>query len=346
LRHPASLPLNKINLILMVLRSPVINPRLFLRNNRLIALFAVTFICIFLVTPCVGESSDSNGRTNDYSEAEAAGGKAVAQGSNGPTLRMSYSKEKYVKNPIASFAYFIPLIAPTLVDSVSSVNNKQQVSIISQEIIANAKSFRVVCEFEIVGRGFHVNTFDPAGMIASQTDELKEGKAITNMLDYIRFDGDGFGIIEVTGTITGSTRRVTEVDIHFNARGHKSPVTIGLYDIKPTDGEYKYENRSNKIVARVNTLSFKKTTGTTPRMGIKLASISDSAGSEGFFSNVKGTIANFIIAPPRVDKLGNTTMLEFGYALLQKKATFTFPKAKNLKESRIVEIDHIKNKKR
>ena len=130
------------------------------------------------------------------------------------------------------------------------------------------------------------------------------------------------------------------MDIQFNTRDHKSPVTIGLYDIKPKDGEYKYENRSNEVVARVNTLSFKKTKKNT-RMGIKVASISDTGESEGFFSGLKGTIANLFIKPTKVDKLGNTTMLEFGYALLQKNTTFTFPKAKNIKERKIVEIDHI-----
>ncbi len=319
----------------------VINPRVFLRNNRLPALFAVTFICIFLLTPSVGISSASNGRISDHSRAAVAGGNNTAKDSSGPTMKMHYSKEKFVKNPIASFAYFVPLIAPTLVDSISSFNNKQQVGIISHKIVADSKSFHLTCEFEILGSGFHVNTFDPAGLIATQTDESKEGKAMTNMLDYIKFDGDGFGIIAVKGTITGPTMIVTEVDIQFNARGHKSPVTIGLYDIEPKDGEYKYENRSNEVVARVNTLSFTETTNNTPRMGIKVASISGKAESGGFFSVLKGAIANLLIKPPKVTKLGNTTMLEFGYALFQKNTTFTFPQAKNIKESKIVEIDHI-----
>jgi len=322
----------------------VINPRVFLRINRLIALFAVTFICIFLLMPCVGISSDANGRIRDHRVASVPDGNDAAQDRNGPTMIMSYSKEKFVKNPIASFAYFVPLIAPTLVDSISSVNNEQQVGIISHEILVDSKSFHVACEFEILGSGIHMNTFDSAGMLAAYMDELKKGKTMTNMLDYIKFDGEGFGMIEVKGTITGSTRIVTEVAIQFNARGHKSPVTIGLYDIKPNDGKYNYENRSNEVVARVNTLSFKKTTETAPRMGIKVASISDPAKPEGFFSSLKARIANFIIKPPKVTKLGNTTMLEFGYALLQKNATFTFPKAKNIKESKIVEIDHIQKK--
>jgi len=319
----------------------VINRRVFLRNNRLIALFAVTFICIFLVTPCVGISSDPNGRIGDHREAEVAGGTDAAKDGSGPTMIMSYNKEKFVKNPIASFAYFVPLIAPTRVDNISSVNNEQQVAIISHEIRVDSESFHVACEFEILGSGIHMNTFDPAGMIAARADELKKGKAVTNLLDYIKFDGDGFGMIEVKGQITGSTRIVTEVDIQFNARGHESPVTIGLYDINPNDGEYNYENRSNMVVARVDTLSFKKTTETSPRMGIKVASISAPGGSGGFFSGLKAVIANLFIKPPEVTKLGNTTMLEFGYALFQKKPAFTFPIAKNIKASKIVEIDHI-----
>ena len=311
----------------------MINPRVFLRNNRLIALCAVTFICIFLFTPCVGISSDPNARISDHS------GESVADG--GPTMIMSYSTEKFIKNPIGSFAYFVPLIAPTLVDNISSVNNDQQVAIISHKVTVDSKSFYVACEFEILGKGFHMNTFDSAGMIAANIDQLKKDETMTNMLDYIKFDGDGFGIIEVKGTITGSTKIVTEVDIQFNARGHKSPVTIGLYDIKPKDGKYNYENRSNEVVARVNALSFKKTKK-IPHMGIKVGSIRDKVESEGFFSRLKGAIANLFLEPTEVDKLGNTTMLEFGNALLQKKPTFTFPKAKNIKERKIVETDQMK----
>lgn len=309
-----------------------------LRNNRLIALFVVTFICIFLLTPYVVLSSAPNSQMS--SSESLADGNDAAKDSNGPTMIMSYSKKEYVKNPIESFMYFVPLIAPTLVDNISSVNNEQQVGIISYEKIVTSKSFYLTCEFEILGSGFNMNTFDYAGMIAAHTDELKKGEPLTDMLDYIKFNGEGFGCIEVKGTLTGSTPTVTEVDMQFNARGHKSPVTIGLYDIKPKDGQYKYENRSNRIVARVNSLVFKKTEN-TPRMGIIVASISDAEESESFVSCIKGCIANLFITPPNVDKLGNTTMLEFGDALLQKKAEFTFPKAKNIKESKIAGIYHI-----
>lgn len=305
------------------------------RKSRLIVLSA--FISIFLFTACAVIKSEPNTRINNYNDKSAVDSNNIATDSNGPTMIMSYSKEKYIKNPIESFMYFVPLIAPTLVDNISSVNNDQQVSIISYKIKADSKSFHVACEFEILGSGFHMNTFDPAGMIAAHTDELKKTETLTNMLDYIKFDGNGYGLIEVKGRIKGSTRTVTDVDLQFNARGHQSPVTIGLYDIKPKDGEYKYENRSNEVVATVNTLAFKRTKQ-APKMGIKVASITKKNESAGFFASIKGAIANLFINPPIVDKVGNTTMLEFGNALLQKKPAFTFPKAKNIKQSKVVEV--------
>jgi hypothetical protein len=313
------------------------NLRVLLRNDRLIALLAVTFICIFLLTTCDESKSGPNGSISVHSDQSVVDGNNVDEDSNGPTLIMSYSKQKFVKNPIASFMYFVPLIAPTLVDNISSVNNDQRVGIISHDIKVDSKSFQVACEFEILGNGFHMNTFDPNGMIEAHTDDLKKGETLTHMLDYIKVEGDGDGFIEAKGTIAGSTHTVTEVDMQFNARGHKSPVTIGLYDIKPKDGKYKYENRSNEIVARVNTLNFKKTEQ-TPRMGIEIASIAKKGKSAGFFGWIKGVIANLLIKPLKVTKLGNTTMLEFGEALLQKNTTFTFPEARNIKENKVVEV--------
>jgi len=320
------------------MRSHMINPHIRQRNGGLIALFAVTFICLLFMTPCVRLSPDPNGSIGIHCDPPTADDNNITEDGNGPTMIMSYSKKNFVKNPIASFMYFVPLIAPTRVDNISSVNNTQQMGIISHEIKVDSRSFYVACEFEVLGNGFHMNTFDPVGMIAAHTDEIKKRETMTNILDYIKYDGEGFGVIKVKGTIIRSTKIVTEVDMQFNPRGHKSHVTIGLYDIKPKEGEYKYENRSNEVVARVNTLAFKKTEQ-TPRMGIEIASIAKKSKSAGFFGRIKGAIANLFIKPPKVDTLGNTTMLEFGCALFQKKSTFTFPKAKNIEESKIVEID-------
>lgn len=264
-----------------------------------------------------------------------ARGNPVIEDLNGPTILLGYSQENHKINPISSFMYFVPLISPSLVDRETSADNEQQVGIISYTRKVTAKSFQVSCDFKISGKGFHKNTFDPNGMIETHIDELKKGESLTNMLDYIKFEGEGFGRIEVEGTITNSVLTVTEMDIKFNARDHRSPITVGLYDVKPKNGQYKFENRSNPIVARVNKLIFKKT-DKTPRMGMKLASISKSEESDGFFSSLKGALANLFISPTKVEKLGNDTMLNFGHALFQQNPTFTFPKAKNIKENRLV----------
>jgi hypothetical protein len=287
-------------------------------------LFAIALVCSLLLTARAGG---------------AAGGAVVASIDNpiengrGPTVMLSYSKESFRKNPISAFMYFVPLIAPTLVDRQTSARNDQEVAMISYEQKIAAKSFYVACEFEMRGNGFHKNTFDPAGMIAAHIADLKDNEPLTHTLDYIKFEGEGFGRIEIEGTIKDSTHTVTEVNLRFNARGQKSPVTIGLYDIKPKDGHYNYENRSNDEVARVNTLAFKKS-DKTPRMGITVASIAKAAARDSFSARLKGTIANLIIKPPKIDKLGNQTMLNFGHAILNRKPEFTFPKARNIKEDR------------
>lgn len=266
------------------------------------------------------------------SSESIATGNVAAKDRYGPTIFLAYSKEGFKKNAISSFMYFVPLISLTLVDRETSIHNEQQVAIISYEKTVTAKSFTVVCEFEISGKGFHKNTFDAAGKIAANVDTLSKGEPLTHILDYIKVEGEGFGRVEVKGTMTGSTPSVVEVDIHFTGRGQKSPVTIGLYDIKPKNGQYKYENRSNEAVARVNSLIFKKTEK-IPSMGITVASITDKNESDSFFTGVKGAIANLFLEPPKVAKLGNETMLDFGRTLLERKPAFTFPKATNIKEN-------------
>jgi hypothetical protein len=316
----------------------LINLRVILRNDRLTALSAVTFICIFLLMSCARVSSAPNNPAGSVGCEPAEG----VNDANGPTVMLNYIPQTIEKNPISSFMYFIPLISPTFVDRETSANNEQQVGIVSYERTANSNSFYVTCEFEILGKGFHKNTFDHEKMIALHTVGLKEGESLVNTLDYIKFEGEGLGCIEVKGTIAGSTETVTEVDIHFNARGPKSPVTIGLYDIKPKDGQYKYENMSDEIVVRVNTLIFKKTEK-TPRMGIQVASISKKTESDSFMGSVKAVIANLLINPPEITKLGNDTMLNFGYAMQKQKSAFTFPKAKNLRENIRVAINNKQN---
>jgi hypothetical protein len=106
-------------------------------------------------------------------------------------------------------------------------------------------------------------------------------------------------------------------------------VVIGLYELKPKNGRFGYENRSNQIVARVNALVFRRSKN--PRMGITVACISKKATSNDFFGHLKAAIANLFIKPVRVTPVGNQALLDFGYALFEQKTAFTFPKASNLK---------------
>jgi hypothetical protein len=259
-------------------------------------------------------------------------GNPAVEGGGGPTVPLSYSIKAFEGSPIGSFMYFIPLISPVAVSRETGPDNQQQAGVVSYERKVTSKSFSVRCEFEMLGSGFNKYLFDPEGMIATRDVVLDKDDTLSDLLDYINFEEKGFGSIQIKGTIAGSTETVTEVTVRFNARGRPSPVTIGLYDIKPKNGQYRYENRSNEIVARVNTLTFQKSEN--PRMGITVASIGKKEGND-FLGRIKGAIANLFIKPVEVDPLGNETMLKFGYALVKQEPAFTFPKAGNLKDIKL-----------
>lgn len=261
----------------------------------------------------------------------AADANTMAPDDSGPVIYLNYGRETLKENPISSFLYFVPLISLTPLERQASENNEQRAIMVSCERKRTSKSFFTTCEFEITGNGFHRDVYIPAEMIAFFKDEIREGQTLPYMLDTIQLEGQGFVRMEITGTTAGSVDTVTQVDVWFNGRGHKSPVTIGLYDVKPSeDGEYKYENRSNRIVVRVNRLTFKRTEG-VPTMGVRVATLGRSAEEEGLWATVKGMIANLFIRPPRIDPLGNDTMLELGRAIQGQKASFTLPKADKIK---------------
>ncbi len=312
--------------------------RCLLTCHHVLGLFVIAVVCalLFMARTAGAEPTNVSGTASGVSVARDDN--AVGDDS-GPTVILSYGKGSLGKSTISSFMYFVPLISPTLVDRQTSAANQQEVVVASYNRKIDARSFYVACDFEIRGKGVHQNTFDPAGMIAARTSDLEYNKTLRHALDYIRCEGEGFGRIEIKGTIDGLTETVTEVDLQFNARGRESPVTIGIYDIEPKDGEYKYENRTNKLVARVNTLTFKRDDRLPklPRMEVKVASITTRpAVSSGFFAHLRGAIANLLIKPSKITELGNETMLNFGYALLKKESEFTFPKAENIKKDSTV----------
>jgi hypothetical protein len=289
-------------------------------------LVVIAVFCTLLLMAGLGICADPNSRN-----AKPA---ADINDPNGPTVMLSYDNLKPVKMPTASFMYFIPLVSPTLVSTQISPNNRQQAMFISYEKTVVLDSFTVSCEFELQGSGFFRDIFDSNGVIATFGEEIKKNVPMNNLLDYIRLEGAGFGRIDVKGTVADSNVTVTQVAVHFNTRGQKSPVTIGLYSVKPENGQYKYENRYNEIVARVATLTFKKDDG-EPRMDIEVVSVNKASRPNSYIGRVKGFIVNFFIEPVKISKLGNDTMLNFGSALLNKQTSFTFPKAANIKSQTV-----------
>lgn len=264
---------------------------------------------------------------------------ADSSDSNGPTVTLSYSGLAPVKNPTSSFMYFIPLVSPVLVETEISLDNEQQAAFTAYEKKVGSNSFLVSCEFEMHGSGFFVNIFDANEIIATFGEEIKKNVPVKNVLDYIRLEGEGLGRIDVKGTIIDSNMTVTQVDVHFSTKGKKSPVTIGLYSVKSQNGQYKYENRYNEIVTRVATLTFKKTEG-EPRMDIEVVSINKASKPNSYIGRVKGFVVNFFIEPIKISRLGNATMLDFGHTILNKKHSFTFPKAKNIRQALPVKINN------
>jgi len=291
-----------------------------------ISLFGIAVFCTLFLMAGLGICADPN-----ILNAKPA---ADINDPNGPTVMLSYNTLKPMKTPTSSFMYFIPLISPTLVSTQISPNNRQQAMFISYKKNVVLDSFTLSCEFELQGSGFFMDIFDSNGVIATFPEEIKKNAPVNNLLDYIRLEGEGFGRIDVKGTIADSNVTVTQVDVHFNTKGKKSPVTIGLYSIKPENGHYKYENRHNEIVARVATLTFKKCDG-EPRMDIEVVSVNKASRPNSYIGRVKGFVVNFFIEPIRISKLGNDNMLNFGYALLNKQTSFTFPKAVNIKSQTV-----------
>jgi len=285
------------------------------------------FVCVIpaIMWPggiCTADSSASGDKNADTSDT------------NGPTVVLSYTSESSQTNPFGAFMYFVPLLSTVTVDIETNADNNQITRLISYERNISSKSFTISCEFEMAGSGYHKYIFDPCEIIAEHLMEAKKGKTLSHLIDYIRFDGPGLGQIVVKGTVAGSTLTITQVDQKFNAGGRKSPVTLGLYDVKPKDGQYKYENRSGELVARVDTFIFKRTED-TPRMGIKLASVGGAGKHAGLLDGLVGSLANLFIEPPKISKLGNNAMLNFGNALLNEKPSFTFPKAADIRNTRI-----------
>ena len=227
--------------------------------------------------------------------------------------------------------YFVPLISPEPVSSSTSPGSTQTARVLSVSRKSTVHSFVVTCEFEFAGSGSQQSILDLAPTIRRREQELSAGGSTGRQLSSITVNGSGNGTVEVEGTVSNNVETVHEVRLRFNAHGKTSPVSIGLCELRYHEGEFR---RFNEIVARVNTLTFRRRPG-PPKMEVTVASVKNKAAGDGLWQNlrasVKGLAANLLIEPLKVEAIGHRAMLNFGGALTSGAATFTFPRAKNLK---------------
>jgi hypothetical protein len=258
---------------------------------------------------------------------------AATNAATGPTIRLDYGRDQSPGNAVASFMYFVPLISPEPVSSTTSPGSTQTARVLSTRRKDTVHSFVVTCEFEFTGNGSQQSILDLAPTIRRQERKLIAGGSTGRQLSSITVNGSGSGTVEVEGTISNSVDTVHEVRLRFNAHRKTSPVSIGLCEIRYQKGQFR---RLNEIVARVNTLTFRRVAG-PPKMEVTVASVKNKAAGDGLWQNlrasVKGLAVNLLIDPLTVEAIGHRAMLDFGGALSSGAATFTFPRASNLKSN-------------
>jgi hypothetical protein len=250
---------------------------------------------------------------------------------HGPTLHLTAERGNGTGDPVVDFMYFVALISPEPVSMLQSPGNTQRTRLLKATRHVFGSSFTVSGEFEFDGNGYQRNVFDHSAKIRQNDNKLRNGGLLDHQLGSISVEGAGLVTIEVEGHLTEGRPEVTEVRIRFGGRGRPSPVTIDLYDVRYVGGSVQ---RLNEIVARVNTLTFRRQSGPA-KMELSVASVKRKDAGDSSWENlvgkVKATAANLILDPVDVDALGNEAMLRFGLALAQQTPEFTFPIAKNLR---------------
>jgi len=249
----------------------------------------------------------------------------------GPTLQFDYGQGLSPTNRISHFMYFVPLISPEPVTMLVSLDNSQGARLLSTQCRTNKTTFITRCEFEFVGSGSLQNIFDHTKVIQRHLKELQAGETVTRQLGEISVTGTGLCTVEVSGYWTNNTPKANKVQLHFDAHGETSPVTINLQDLCYRDGKVEIEK---EIVARINSLTFQHGEG-TPKMEVALDSIKRKGAGENLWQNfmggLKGAVANLLIPPLKIQAEGQQAMLEFGQALATQQPDFTFPLATRLK---------------
>ncbi len=264
----------------------------------------------------------------------------------GPKVPLVCSENPEEKTLVADFMYFVPLTSLADVEVKISKKNTQVTWLNKCKTKTGFWNFKTVCEFTIQGKGTQTTVFDPMQIIERTlgNEKNKNKQKLTHLLEYIRFDGAGCGKLVIKGKAEKNKEYVTQVVVSFNDKGHKSPVTAGLYDVEANrKGKFKYENRTNNIIARINSLTFNKTIAgkknkDVPKLAMSLASVYDENKKNGILGNLKAIVANLFIEPIEITVVGNDAMLDFGYAIYKEQQNFVFPKATNIKKQLATEV--------
>jgi hypothetical protein len=254
-----------------------------------------------------------------------------AADTNGPTIHLCCGTPEAAANPVADFMYFVPLISPEPVTRLTSPGSAQSVRILSSKRHVLGHSFTTTCEIELAGDGWQQNVFDLAPAIHRHESQLQKGGSLKHRLKSIDIQGAGTFTVEVKGALSNDVAIVNLVRLCFNPRGHVSPVWINLCDIRRIKDVF---GPTNEIMARVNTLTFRRKAG-PPTMEVSVASVKHKESGDGFWQDLKGGLAgvavNMFVAPLTVEAVGQQAMLDFGQALVSDAPTFTFPRARNLR---------------
>jgi hypothetical protein len=251
----------------------------------------------------------------------------LTNAATGPTIRLDYGNGKSPGNPVASFMYFVPLISPEPVTSVTSPGSTQVARVLSSKRKGTPNSFVVTCDFEFAGDGTQRSILDLEPNIRRHKRKLEAGGSTGRQLSTITVGGPGSGVVEIEGTISNSVETVSEVRLRFNAHGKTSPIAIEICDVRYQEGEFRHVD---EIIARVNSLAFNRKTG-RPKMEVSVASVKKKNAGNSLWQNFKGSVVgmavNLFIPPLTVEAVGHQAMLDFGQALASGARTFTFPRA-------------------
>ena len=203
----------------------------------------------------------------------------------GPALRFDYGQGRPLDNPLSSFMYFVPLIAPEQVSVFTNAGNTQIARVVSFHCHTNGAEFHAVCDFDFDGDGLQRSVFDHAFTFRRREKEWLAGKPLAHQIAEITVHGAGSGNVEIDGTLTNGQPAIVEMRLRFNSRGHPSPVSVSLEDIVLRNGEICSEN---EMVARVNMLTFRQKT--PPKMEVTLASVKKKDAANSLWQNFVGGI--------------------------------------------------------